>query len=87
MQYFRNGLDGRCQEAEMPAEQDKSGDVPAHDKNPDSCAHNCGRAGFTSPRYSGARYKESAPNDFMKEPFTVLNNIYQKISSTWNFFR
>jgi hypothetical protein len=37
---------------------------------------------LTLPRYSGARYSESAPNVFIKVPFTVLNNTNQKISST-----
>lgn len=38
---------------------------------------------FTSPRYSGARYKESAPKSFMKFPFTVEKRISQNTKSTW----
>src|SRR5690606_1645085 len=39
--------------------------------------------GFTSPRYSGARYKASAPNVFMKLPLIVLNRMNQKSNNTW----
>ena len=42
---------------------------------------------FTLPRYSGARYKESTPYIFIKEPFTALKRINQKIISTWNFLK
>src|SRR6266850_6059667 len=42
---------------------------------------------FTSPRYSGARYRASAPNVFMNEPLTVLNRINQKSRSTWYFLK
>jgi len=38
---------------------------------------------FTLPRYSGARYNESAPNVFMKEPLMVLKRITQKRRRTW----
>jgi hypothetical protein len=40
---------------------------------------------FTLPRYSGARNNESAPNVFMKEPFTVAKRINQNSSSAWYF--
>jgi len=42
---------------------------------------------FTFPRYSGARYRDSAPNVFMKDPFTVLKRINQNNNSTWYFRR
>ena len=42
---------------------------------------------FTFPKYSGARYNESAPNVFMSEPLTALNSINQNISSTWYFLK
>ena len=43
--------------------------------------------GFTLPKYSGARNNESAPNVFMKLPFTVLNMMNQKSSNTWYFLK
>jgi hypothetical protein len=42
---------------------------------------------LTLPRYSGPRYKESAPKVFIKVPFTVLNKINQNRSSTWYFLK
>jgi hypothetical protein len=36
---------------------------------------------LTFPRYSGPRYKESAPKIFMNVPFTVLNKMNQNRSS------
>ncbi len=42
---------------------------------------------FTLPKYSGPRYSESAPKDFMNEPLTVLNKIYQNTSNTWYFLK
>jgi hypothetical protein len=42
---------------------------------------------LTLPKYSGARNNESAPNVFMKVPFTVENIINQKSSSTWYFLK
>jgi hypothetical protein len=42
---------------------------------------------LTFPKYSGARNKESAPNVFMKVPFTVLNSINQNSSRTWYFLK
>ena len=42
---------------------------------------------FTLPKYSGPRYNESAPNDFMNEPSTVVNKIYQNTSKTWYFLK
>jgi hypothetical protein len=42
---------------------------------------------LTFPKYSGARNKESAPNVFIKVPFTVLNKINQNSSSTWYFLK
>jgi len=42
---------------------------------------------LTLPRYSGARYKDAAPNVFMKLPFTVLKRTNQKKSSTWYFLK
>src|SRR5688572_2936807 len=40
---------------------------------------------FTLPRYSGARKSESAPNVFMKLPFTTAKSINQKSNNTWYF--
>jgi hypothetical protein len=40
---------------------------------------------FTLPKYSGPRNSESAPNVFMKEPFTTLNSMNQNTSNTWYF--
>ena len=37
----------------------------------------------TSPKYSGARKRELAPNVNIKPPATVENRIYQKIRNTW----
>jgi hypothetical protein len=42
---------------------------------------------LTFPRYSGARNNESAPNVFMKVPFTVLNMMNQNNNSTWYFLK
>jgi hypothetical protein len=42
---------------------------------------------LTLPKYSGARYNESAPNVFMKVPLTVLNRMNQNNSSTWYFLK
>jgi hypothetical protein len=42
---------------------------------------------LTLPRYSGARYSESAPKVFIKEPFTVLNSTNQNSSNTWYFLK
>jgi hypothetical protein len=42
---------------------------------------------LTLPKYSGARYKESAPKVFIKVPFTVLNNTNQKIRRAWYFLK
>jgi hypothetical protein len=42
---------------------------------------------LTLPRYSGPRYRESAPKIFMKVPFTVLNNINQNSNNTWYFLK
>src|SRR5260221_795759 len=42
---------------------------------------------LTLPRYSGPRYKESAPKVFMKVPFTVLNKINQNRSNIWYFLK
>ena len=42
---------------------------------------------FTLPRYSGARYNESAPKLFIKVPLTVLNKTNQKMSNTWYFLK
>ena len=42
---------------------------------------------FTFPRYSGARYKESAPKVFMNDPLTVLKRINQKTNKTWYFLK
>jgi hypothetical protein len=42
---------------------------------------------FTLPKYSGARYRESAPKLFMNVPFTVLKRMNQKNSNTWNFLK
>jgi hypothetical protein len=42
---------------------------------------------FTFPRYSGARNSESAPNVFIKLPFTVLNMMNQNNNSTWYFLK
>lgn len=41
---------------------------------------------FKVPRYSGARYNESAPNIFINVPFTTLKIKNQKIRSAWYFF-
>jgi hypothetical protein len=43
--------------------------------------------GLTLPRYSGARYNESAPKFFMNVPFTVLNNTNQNRRSAWYFLK
>ena len=40
---------------------------------------------FTLSRYSGARKRESAPNVFMKLPFTTAKRINQKSNNTWYF--
>ena len=40
---------------------------------------------FTLPRYSGARKSDSAPNVFIKLPFTTLKSINQNNTSTWYF--
>ena len=42
---------------------------------------------LTFPKYSGARNKESAPNVFMKVPFTVLNMINQNSNNIWYFLK
>jgi hypothetical protein len=42
---------------------------------------------FTLPRYSGAKKRASAPNDFMKLPFTTLNIKNQKARKTWYFLK
>ena len=42
---------------------------------------------FTSARYSGARNNESAPNVFIKLPFTTLNKINQNSSNAWYFLK
>ena len=42
---------------------------------------------LTLPKYSGARNNESAPNTFMKVPFTVLKRINQNNRSTWYFLK
>jgi hypothetical protein len=42
---------------------------------------------LTSPRYSGARYKESAPNVCMNVPLTVLKRMNQKSNNTWYFLK
>jgi hypothetical protein len=39
----------------------------------------------TSPKYSGARNRESAPKVRIKFPVTVANKIYQKTRNTWYF--
>jgi hypothetical protein len=43
--------------------------------------------GLTVPRYSGARYNESAPKFFIKVPFTVLNNTNHNTSRAWYFLK
>jgi hypothetical protein len=42
---------------------------------------------FTLPKYSGARYKASAPNGFMKLPFTVAKRMNQNNSNAWYFLK
>jgi len=42
---------------------------------------------FTLPRYSGARYNESAPNVFMNEPLMVLKRMIQNNRRIWYFRR
>jgi hypothetical protein len=44
-------------------------------------------AAFTSPRYSGARNNELAPNIFMKFPVIVKKRMHQKISNTCAFLK
>ena len=44
-------------------------------------------AALTSPRYSGARNRESAPKLFINDPPTVLNNRNQNNNNTWNLFK
>jgi hypothetical protein len=39
--------------------------------------------GVTLPRYSGARYKESAPKVFMNTPSRILKSTNQNRSKTW----
>jgi hypothetical protein len=43
--------------------------------------------GFTFPKYSGARYNESAPKVFMNTPSTVLKRMIQNKSNTWYFLK
>ena len=42
---------------------------------------------LTLPRYSGARYNESAPNVFMNDPFTVAKRMIQNSNNTWYFLK
>jgi hypothetical protein len=42
---------------------------------------------FTLPKYSGARNKAFAPNNFIKLPVIVKKRISQKIRSTWDFLK
>jgi hypothetical protein len=42
---------------------------------------------FTFPKYSGARYREFTPYVFMKDPFTALKRITQKMINIWNFLK
>jgi hypothetical protein len=42
---------------------------------------------LTSPIYSGAKKRASAPNDFMRLPPTTLNKTTQKMSNTWYFLK
>jgi hypothetical protein len=42
---------------------------------------------LTFPKYSGARYNESAPKVFMKVPFTVLKRTNQNSNSAWYFLK
>src|SRR5262245_25536222 len=42
---------------------------------------------FTFPRYSGARYNESAPNVFMNDPLTVAKSTNQNKSRAWYFLK
>jgi hypothetical protein len=42
---------------------------------------------LTFPRYSGARYKEKAPNVFIKVPFTVLKRMNQNTNKIWYFLK
>jgi hypothetical protein len=42
---------------------------------------------FILPRYSGARYRESAPKVFIKLPLTVLKSINQNNNNTWYFLK
>ena len=42
---------------------------------------------FTLFMYSGARNRESAPNNCMNVPLTVLKRINQNNSNTWYFLK
>jgi hypothetical protein len=42
---------------------------------------------FTDPKYSGARKRASAPNDFINPLLIVLNNTNQNNNSTWYFLK
>ena len=87
MQYLRNGLVVVAKNRKCRLNKIKVVIFQLIMKMPIEAPTMAAPAGLTEPRYSGARKRESAPNDFIKPLATTLNKRYQKIRSTWNFFR
>jgi hypothetical protein len=87
MQYFKNGLEVVAKKRKWRLNKMNVVIFQLIINTPMARPTNRADSMLTLPRYSGARYRESAPKVFIKEPFTVLNNKNQKISSTWNFLK
>jgi hypothetical protein len=87
MQYFKNGFEVVARNRKWRLNKINVVMFQLIINTPMAIPTNKAASGLTLPRYSGARYRESAPKVFMKVPFTVLNSTNQKISSTWNFLK
>src|SRR5690606_27744738 len=87
IQYFKNGLEVVARNRKCLLKRMNVVMFQLIIKIPIATPTKQAASAFTLPRYSGARYNESAPKVFIKLPFTVLNSKNQNTISTWNFLR
>src|ERR1700733_7955257 len=87
MQYLRKGLEVAARKRKCRLNKTKVVMFQLMMNIPIAIPTTAEASALTLPRYSGPRKSESAPKTFMKEPFTVLKSMNQKISNTWYFLK